>query len=54
MQGGTGFVISDDGYIVTNYHVVENADKIEVRLDRNETVHGAGSSARIRRRTSRC
>src|SRR5206468_613667 len=26
-QGGTGFIISDDGYVVTNYHVVENADK---------------------------
>lgn len=32
VQGGTGFVISEDGYIVTNYHVVENADKVEVRL----------------------
>ncbi len=31
-KGGTGFVISEDGYIVTNYHVVENADKVEVRL----------------------
>ena len=36
-EGGTGFVISEDGYIVTNYHVVENADKIEVRLTNNET-----------------
>ncbi len=32
VQGGTGFVISEDGYIVTNYHVIENADKVEVRL----------------------
>lgn len=37
-EGGTGFVISEDGYIVTNYHVIENADKIEVRLTNNETV----------------
>ncbi len=36
-EGGTGFVISEDGYVVTNYHVIENADKIEVRLTNNET-----------------
>lgn len=32
VQGGTGFIISDDGYIVTNNHVVEGADRVEVRL----------------------
>ena len=32
VQGGSGFVISEDGYIVTNNHVVENADKVEVRI----------------------
>ncbi len=37
-QGGTGFVISDDGYIVTNYHVVENADKVEVRLNKEKSM----------------
>lgn len=30
---GSGVIISDDGYIVTNNHVVENADKIEVHLN---------------------
>ena len=35
-QGGTGFIISDDGYVVTNYHVVENADKVEVRLSNRD------------------
>ena len=29
---GTGFVISKDGFILTNNHVVENATKIEVSL----------------------
>ncbi|MDX8377004.1 MAG: Do family serine endopeptidase, partial [Mariprofundales bacterium] len=29
---GTGFVISADGYIVTNNHVIENADEIHVKL----------------------
>ena len=33
---GSGFVISEDGYIVTNNHVVENGSKIEVSFD-NET-----------------
>lgn len=32
MASGSGVIISDDGYIVTNNHVVENADKIEVIL----------------------
>jgi serine protease Do len=34
---GTGFVISEDGYIVTNQHVVEGVDEIEVRFLDGET-----------------
>jgi len=34
---GSGVIISNDGYIVTNNHVIENADKIEVVLNDNTT-----------------
>ena len=34
---GTGFLISDDGYLLTNHHVVDGADTVQVRLsDRRE------------------
>lgn len=32
MGQGSGFIISQDGYILTNHHVVSDADKITVKL----------------------
>jgi Do/DeqQ family serine protease len=34
---GSGVIISDDGYVVTNNHVVEGADDLEVTLHDNRT-----------------
>jgi serine protease Do len=36
MSSGSGVIISPDGYIVTNNHVVENADRLEISLDNNK------------------
>jgi serine protease Do len=35
---GSGFIISGDGYILTNNHVVEHADKVTVRLQDHRTL----------------
>ena len=36
---GTGFIISADGYVLTNHHVVDGADTVRIRMaDRRELV----------------
>lgn len=37
---GSGVIISKDGYIVTNNHVIENADEISVKLNDNREFKG--------------
>lgn len=36
VSGGSGFIISSDGYILTNYHVIKDATKIIVGLQDDE------------------
>ncbi len=35
---GSGVIVSPDGYILTNNHVVNDADKVQVRLDKHSTL----------------
>lgn len=37
MASGSGVIISKDGYIITNNHVISNADQIEVTLNDKKT-----------------
>jgi serine protease Do len=37
---GSGVIISDDGFIVTNHHVIENSSEIEVILSDNRSYFG--------------
>lgn len=48
-SAGSGFIITEDGYIVTNYHVIEDANTVKVTLNDgksyNATVVGYDSDA---------
>jgi len=39
-SSGSGVIISDNGYIVTNNHVIEDANEIEVVLNDNRSYYG--------------
>jgi serine protease Do len=48
VQGqGSGFVISADGYVVTNNHVIDNATKIQVQFDDNGRGEGTKYDAKL-------
>ena len=36
-SSGSGFIITEDGYVVTNYHVVSGASSVEVPLNNGDT-----------------
>jgi len=38
---GSGVIVTEDGYIITNHHVVKSADKIEVVLSNNRRTYTA-------------
>jgi serine protease Do len=44
---GSGFIVDPKGYIITNYHVVEKADKIYVKLSTDPDNADEGRPARV-------
>ena len=51
---GTGFIVREDGVIVTNAHVVAGANTISVMMRDGTTYPARSCSARTRRTTSPC
>jgi len=44
---GSGFIVDPKGYIITNYHVIEKADKIYVKLSIDPDTQDLGRPARV-------
>ena len=44
---GSGFIVDPKGYIITNYHVVDKADKIYVKLSTDPDTQDLGRPARV-------
>jgi serine protease Do len=44
---GSGFIVDPKGYIITNYHVIEKADKIYVKLSTDPDNQDEGRPARV-------
>lgn len=40
MSSGSGVIVSEDGYIVTNYHVIEGGQRFEIILPNKRTLNG--------------
>ena len=51
---GSGFVIDTDGHMLTNYHVVQGAQNIEVTLGDQSALSGEINRRRSRATISRC
>ena len=51
---GSGFIIDPSGLIVTNNHVIANAEQITVTLSDDTVLAGAGRRARLRSPIWRC
>jgi serine protease Do len=44
---GSGFIVDSKGYIITNYHVIDKADKIYVKLSTDPDTQDLGRPARV-------
>ncbi len=40
LSSGSGVIVSEDGYIVTNYHVIEGGQRFEIILPNKRTLNG--------------